>query len=343
MGGCAGKESVVSTEEHKEIERQIISDKKKAKTLQRLLILGAGESGKTTLCKQFQICNDLFTEEDREKYGVALRASLVQYMKILLQAAEHMQFPIKHKKEAKELLEFQSTLNPESADLIHTLWSEEGVQMAFATRNRLFTLPDTCEELFNRVRDIANPNYKPTDDDCLRVRLRTVGITEYHLVLKDQTLVVVDVGGQRNARRKWINCFDAVSCLLYCIALDDYSMVTAEDLTTNRLFESLKLFKDVLSIQALTSIPLIIFFNKIDLLQEKIKIHPLEALFSNYKCGKDSKAALEFIRSQYLSCIPPWRNYYPHVTNALDSRNIKKVFDAVYQLLFNAALEDGGF
>mmetsp|Transcript_53380 Transcript_53380/g.134046 ORF Transcript_53380/g.134046 Transcript_53380/m.134046 type:complete len:343 (-) Transcript_53380:49-1077(-) len=342
MGACNGK-GAESTVESKEIEKQIQSEKRNFKKIVRLLILGAGESGKTTLCKQFQMINGLFTEEDRRKYGNALQTSLIQYMKILIQAADHLNVSIGLKKDAETFLDFEGTLTPDVGQTIARLWEDAGIQEVFQARNRLFTLPDSCQTLFNRVKEISQTTYIPTNDDCLRVRLRTIGITEYQMLIKELLFKIIDVGGQRNARRKWIHCFDGVNCLLYCIALDDYSMVVAEDLKTNRMLESVKLFIDVLSIEALASVPLIIFFNKVDMLQEKIKVFNLSDLFSEYKGGADDKQALEFIKNQYVQQIPPARNHYCHVTNALDEKNIKFVFEAVKDLLLNAALADGGF
>lgn len=38
-----------------------------------------------------------------------------------------------------------------------------------------------------------------------------------------------DVGGQRSERRKWIHCFDAVSSIVFCVALSEYDQVLLEE------------------------------------------------------------------------------------------------------------------
>jgi guanine nucleotide-binding protein subunit alpha len=38
-----------------------------------------------------------------------------------------------------------------------------------------------------------------------------------------------DVGGQRSERRKWIHCFDAVSSIIFCVALSEYDQVLLEE------------------------------------------------------------------------------------------------------------------
>lgn len=38
-----------------------------------------------------------------------------------------------------------------------------------------------------------------------------------------------DVGGQRSERKKWIHCFEGVTCIIFIAALSAYDMVLVED------------------------------------------------------------------------------------------------------------------
>ena len=40
---------------------------------------------------------------------------------------------------------------------------------------------------------------------------------------------IVDVGGQRNERKKWIHCFENVNAIIFVSALSEYDLVLVED------------------------------------------------------------------------------------------------------------------
>lgn len=40
---------------------------------------------------------------------------------------------------------------------------------------------------------------------------------------------MVDVGGQRSERRKWIHCFENVTSIIFLIALNEYDQVLYEN------------------------------------------------------------------------------------------------------------------
>lgn len=39
---------------------------------------------------------------------------------------------------------------------------------------------------------------------------------------------MVDVGGQRSERRKWIHCFEKVTSIMFLVALSEYDQVLVE-------------------------------------------------------------------------------------------------------------------
>ena len=56
---------------------------------------------------------------------------------------------------------------------------------------------------------------------------------------------MLDVGGQRSERRKWIHCFENITSIIFISAANEYDQVLAEDGETNRMKESVALFAQV--------------------------------------------------------------------------------------------------
>lgn len=82
---------------------------------------------------------------------------------------------------------------------------------------------------FEDVDRLFDRDYVPTDQDVLRSRLRTTGITETIFDLGSLTYRMFDVGGQRSERKKWIHCFENVNCLLFLVAISGYDQCLVED------------------------------------------------------------------------------------------------------------------
>ena len=72
-------------------------------------------------------------------------------------------------------------------------------------------------------------DYLPNEQDVLRSRVVTTGIIETSFRVNKLIYRMVDVGGQRSERRKWIQCFDDVRAVLFICALSGYDMTLFED------------------------------------------------------------------------------------------------------------------
>jgi guanine nucleotide-binding protein G(s) subunit alpha len=78
------------------------------------------------------------------------------------------------------------------------------------------------------------------------------------------------VGGQRDQRRKWIQCFNQVTAIIYVIDISSFNMTLREDSKVNRLHESLQSFRQIWINRYLFHISIILFLNKYDLFVKKI-------------------------------------------------------------------------
>src|SRR5690606_38946773 len=94
---------------------------------------------------------------------------------------------------------------------------------------------------------------------------------------------MVDVGGQRSERKKWFHCFQDVKAIIFCVALSEYDQKLYEDDLTNRMNESLRVFKDICNNKWFAEISIILFLNKKDIFKKKIKRIPISVTFPEYK------------------------------------------------------------
>ena len=76
---------------------------------------------------------------------------------------------------------------------------------------------------------LFEPTYVPSEQDIIHCRARTIGITETTFQLKDHEMLMVDVGGQKSERRKWIHCFQDVTSILFLVSLSGYDQCLVED------------------------------------------------------------------------------------------------------------------
>jgi guanine nucleotide-binding protein subunit alpha len=72
-------------------------------------------------------------------------------------------------------------------------------------------------------------NYLPTDQDILYAKSRTIGVVETVFEVDGWTYRMVDVGGQRSERKKWIRAFDSVGAVIFLASISAYDQCIAED------------------------------------------------------------------------------------------------------------------
>jgi len=191
---------------------------------------------------------------------------------------------------------------------------------------------------------ITSPDYKPTMDDILRSRIKTTGILETKFQIDGRDFTLVDVGGQRSERRKWLHCFQDVTAIIFCVSMSEYDQMLHEDNTVRRTEESMRLFEEICNSKWFGETDVILFLNKYDLFQEKIKRVDMKDAFPDYDGGLDVKKGKEFLKSKYLSLNKnEKKEIFVHVTNATNTENMKNIFDDVVKSLINKSLQAAGF
>jgi len=343
------------------INRAVDAELKEAKAEEgqchKLLLLGAGESGKSTLFKQMiNIYGKGFTDQDKKSYIPIIYRNTINSIKQLVKFSEEL--PKRSDDFARCAITDEKTLEAarkiaeykyddrqkypqEIIDAIKLAWADPGIQLTYANRSQ-FQLVDGTKHFLDHIDQWIKADYLPSKEDILRCRVRTTGIVESEFAIDNNKFKMVDVGGQRNERKKWMHCFDGVTALLFVAAISEYDQMLYEDENIKRMDEALMLFENICNSRWFRDTSVILFLNKCDLFREKLKKVPLKACFADYDGADTYEAGCQFMEKEFLKRNHFKKAIYCHVTCATDERNVKVVFNGVKDIVIRTALDGAG-
>lgn len=189
---------------------------------------------------------------------------------------------------------------------------------------------------------IVSAGYKPTDEDILHSRVRTLGVTE-DVFRVDRSLVyrIYDVGGSRSQRTAWAPFLDDVESIIFLAPLSAFDQPLVEDPATNRLADTFTLFNQIVSNPLLQHATMILFLNKIDLLEKKLRQGVrLQRYWPEYVGDNDFEAVWRWFRAKFRDCLrraeeelgvggDRKRRLYVHTTVATSTVQIRAILMSV--------------
>jgi len=355
--GCSGSKEISEAQQvNAQIDSQIKRDKISLRNEIKMLLLGAGESGKSTILKQMKIIHEgSYTNEERDSYKEIIFSNTVQSMHVILDAMQLLQIELEDQSlvPAGKMIQSLPTqvdkrhLDPQLVTAIRQLWQDPGVKRCFE-RSREFQLNDSAAYYFDSIDRIGQPNYVPDDQDVLRSRVKTTGITETVFVIGELRYRMFDVGGQRSERKKWIHCFENVTAIVFLVALSEYDQMLHEDDSVNRMQEALNLFDSICNSRWFIKTSIILFLNKIDLFKQKVKSSPIQKFFPNFHppSAPDQElwqAGADFFGNKFIAVNQtPSKQIYVHLTCATDTSQIRFVLSAVNDIIIQLNLRECG-
>ncbi|KAI9012886.1 guanine nucleotide binding protein, alpha subunit [Gaertneriomyces semiglobifer] len=349
MGLCTSKEAILQAQNSLAIDRAIEDDSKRLRRECKILLLGGGESGKSTIVKQMKIIHqEGYTKEELLAFKPTVYKNTLDSIQSLIGAIATFELEYSRPennanaqllREIRPEFDGSTKLTPQVAEAIQEIYQDEAATLALNRSNEFYII-DSAPYFFEEIKRLAAPDYCPTEQDVLRARVKTTGITETRFNMGQLSIHMFDVGGQRSERRKWIHCFEAVTSIIFCVALSEYDQVLLEESTQNRMAESLILFESVINSRWFLRTSIILFLNKTDLFKIKLARNPLEKYFPEYKGGPDINKAAKFILWRFTQTNRARLNIYPHLTQATDTSNIRLVFAAVKVTILQNALKD---
>lgn len=356
LAGCMecinakSQEEIELARRSKQIDRDLKREERMIKRQVKLLLLGAGESGKSTFLKQMRIIHNVnYDVTSQLEFRKIIYQNIIKGMKVLVDAQKKLNIPLSNKDNellGDQLLLFDNTASlnnttfPQFKSMLHQLWSDKGIQRAFDRRNE-YQLTDSVQYFLDSLDRVASSEYVPTLQDILYARKTTKGVIECRIDITGVPFLFVDVGGQRTQRQKWFQCFESVTSILFMASTSEYDQVLLEDRKTNRVQESRNIFDTIINNRIFERISVILFLNKIDLLVQKVHHSDIHHYFPEFEDVKSvekyspgftgNPRSIEDVKKFLLSYFLSSKRFseralYHHFTVAVDTNNIRTVF-----------------
>ncbi|KAL0062931.1 guanine nucleotide-binding protein subunit alpha [Marasmius tenuissimus] len=302
----------------------------------KVLLLGGGCGGKTTIMKQLILAHHGLTPftglYDTESYLEMMDHQLKTFLKRMIRwfPGDHANPPwarydiytiVKNfqklnslrtppeslSEKLLELHDFVQTNITSFADMCSVLPStyfvmDMGYQGFDAPLDYFGTLWEALRGMADRSRrhttTLKSARLEPTHQNLLEWYVRTSGAYQNLFTIQDNQYVYWDCGGQRSERKKWVHYYHQVDVVVFVVSLIEYNRVLLEDHSV------------------------ILVFNQMDLLADKLKSSPLQNHFPDYDGGPDTNAACEYIKNQFLKHVSPEQNVTVHFMSALDPEDV---------------------
>jgi len=225
-----------------------------------------------------------------------------------------------------------------------TLWEDSTVQGML--RRKKIRMEEEPGFFLNDIDRIATRDYEPSDNDVIRARLRTLGVQEYRFWVEEggHEWLMYDVGGTRSSRARWYPYFDDVDAIIFLAPISSFDERLREDRRVNRLEDTYMLWQTLCSLQMLTKTQIILFLNKCDLLEQKlragVKVRTHVPSFGDR--SNDVDTVKKYFQSHFKEIAkqhsPEQRGYYVHLTSVVDTRSTAATLRTVEDGILRASL-----
>nr|XP_057921336.1 guanine nucleotide-binding protein subunit alpha-12a isoform X2 [Doryrhamphus excisus] len=338
----------------REIDAMLARERRAVRRLVKILLLGAGESGKSTFLKQMRIINGQeFDQKALLDFRDTIYENILKGMRVLVDARDKLGISwqsCENEKQGMLVMSWEGRVGGVGVEpcefqlyvmALSALWADTGIQEAY-TRRSEFQLSESVKYFLDNLERIGQQSYTPSRQDILFARKATKGIVEHDFFIKKIPFKMVDVGGQRSQRQKWFQCFDGITSILFMVSSSEYDQVLMEDRRTNRLVESMNIFETIVNNKLFLNVSIILFLNKTDLLVEKIRTADIRKNFPEFR-GDPHR--LEDVQAFLVQAFSRKRRnrgkpLFHHFTTAVDTENIRFVFHAVKDTILQENLKD---
>jgi len=337
--------------EKKEKEKRIVvdesdDDKEKDTHITRILLLGACQSGKSTIFKQLKQRYGCWpSESQRHSYISYIHHEIIRSMHVLLQEYNEHGNGLLISNESKIYIENTWKSNVKKIDHkiafhLKNLWATPGIQETYENESK-FHLVAFTEYFLQRLDKFMEDGYVPDMVDLCRPYTRTVGCVGRDFEIDGNIFKVIDVGGKPAERSKWIHCFEDVSIVIFFASLSGYNH-TLFEYHMYRMNDAINLFGEICNSQWFKETEIILFLTKKDIFQMNFKQDPFSSYYPKFK-GSTCDDAIEFIQGMFENKNHRNKSIYTHVVCPISTENVFTTFDKIKDIMISATLKETYF
>ena len=325
----------------------------------KICLIGCGGAGKSTIFRQCEtLFGDGYSEKVLSNYTPFVQQSLVEKLKALFEFVlnecsmdrkivdkntelKMKLFLEKHKSEqfiGDKILDPQAWVdilnNDEVKGILANLHQHPAINSSIGNCIEFYI------EDYSRLTTI---NYTALETDYIKFQQKTTGIVQHKFTYKNTPFLLMDVGGQRNERKKWINALSVCNALVYVVSLSEFDEICMEDEKTNRLVEDFATFQEWSKNDLVKEKMVYLLFTNTDRFQKKIRdskrLEVIRNIFPEHDISDDVRDLDAVIFSRIVEEFSE-RDYNNRIagmfkTNVLDCNELRSAMSSMLDMMIN--------